>query len=97
MMAFAALSGVHGAENVIAYRNGGSGAYPDADPPMEWSATKNVKWRWEGPLTGTAISSAIIVGDNVITLARPITVVCLDKLNRYWQIRQPGQPHDPGC
>ena len=42
----------HAVEPVINMRNNGTGAYPDADPPTVWSATKNVKWRWEAPLTG---------------------------------------------
>jgi outer membrane protein assembly factor BamB len=66
-------------EPVINYRNDGTGAYPEADPPLEWSVTKNVRWRWDAPLFGTAISSPIIVGDRVITVARPMRLVCLDK------------------
>lgn len=68
-----------GQMKVINYRNGGTGAYPDADPPLEWSVTKNVRWRWDAPLFGTTIASPIIVGERIITLAKPMTLVCLDK------------------
>jgi outer membrane protein assembly factor BamB len=71
--------GLGGGEEVVNFRNGGTGAYPDADPPLEWSVTKNVRWRWDAPLLGPAISSPILVGDRVITLARPMAIVCLDK------------------
>jgi len=67
------------AEKVIAFRNGGTGAWPDADPPLEWSATKNVRWRWDGSVLGTTIATPILVGKRVITLARPMTIVALDK------------------
>ena len=84
LRAFAVLpaflaSSLGAAEKVVGFRNGGTGAYPDADPPLEWSVTKNVKWRWDAPPFGTTISSPIIVGDRIITLARPMTVVCVDK------------------
>jgi outer membrane protein assembly factor BamB len=80
------------AEKVVAYRNGGSGAYPDADPPLEWSVTKNVRWQWqpECPMFETTISTPIIVGDpsppdgsaaagRIFTLARPMSLICIDK------------------
>ena len=66
-------------EKVVAFRNGGTGAWPDADPPLEWSVTKNVKWRWDGSVLGTTIATPILVGGRVITLARPMTIVALDK------------------
>ena len=81
VMAVIVVTDIYGGERVIAYRNGGSGAYPDADPPLEWSVHKNVKWHWqpECPMLETTISTPIIVGDRVFTLARPMTLVCIDK------------------
>ena len=32
----------------------GSGVAPQADPPLEWSETKNVKWKVEIPGSGSA-------------------------------------------
>lgn len=38
---------------------------PDsADPPVEWSATKNILWK--APLTGRGHASPIVVGDRVV-------------------------------
>lgn len=68
------------AEPVIGFRNNGTGAYPDADPPMVWSCTSNVVWRWQqDPLTAFTISSVIVVGDRLFTLGHPMTFYCLDK------------------
>lgn len=44
-----------------------TGVAPDADPPVEWSETKNVRWRF--PLTGKGHSSPILLGDRVIVLS----------------------------
>jgi outer membrane protein assembly factor BamB len=66
-------------EPVVNFRNGGTAAWPDADPPLEWSVTKNVKWRWDGPLSGETFATPIIVGNRVITMANPMTLVALDK------------------
>jgi hypothetical protein len=37
---------VGGTETIVSFRNGGTGVYPEADPPREWSVTRNVRWRW---------------------------------------------------
>src|SRR5687768_8001173 len=44
-----------------------SGASPKANPPVEWSETKNI--RWKIPLPGQGHSSPIILGDVVYVLA----------------------------
>ena len=67
------------APRVINFRNGGTGAYPDADPPLEWSLTKNVIWRWDAPVADRANSAPIMAGDKIFTLCTPMTLVCLDK------------------
>ena len=71
------VSTARASDPVISFRNGGTGAYPDADPPLEWSTTRNVRWRWKAP--AKTISSPIIVGGRVITVADPMTVACVDK------------------
>ena len=43
------------------------GVAPAADPPVEWSETKNV--RWKIPLPGKGHSSPIVAGDRVCLLA----------------------------
>ena len=44
-----------------------SGVSPTANPPTEWSETKNV--RWKVPLPGKAHSSPIVFGDRVFVMA----------------------------
>ena len=49
----------------------GTGASPDAKPPVEWSSTKNI--RWKTPLPGKGHSSPVLWNDNVfLTAAVPI-------------------------
>src|SRR5688572_4528561 len=43
-----------------------TGTAPEADPPLEWSETKNVKWKVKIPGFGT--STPIIWGDKVFIL-----------------------------
>lgn len=48
----------------------GTGVAPDADPPIEWSETKNVQWKT--PLPGLGHSSPIVWGDRIfLTTAIP--------------------------
>jgi len=80
LAAFIALAtGTWAGERVIHFRNNGTGAYPDADPPLEWSVTKNVKWHWHTPVLGKTISGPLVVGERIVTLASPMIIVCLDK------------------
>ncbi|MSU32288.1 MAG: hypothetical protein EXS25_06465 [Pedosphaera sp.] len=41
----------------------GSGTSPDATPPTEWSASRNLLWTT--PLPGAGSSSPIISGDRI--------------------------------
>jgi outer membrane protein assembly factor BamB len=45
----------------------GNGAAPDARPPVEWSATKNVKWKVAVP--GRGSGSPVIWGDRVFVVS----------------------------
>jgi outer membrane protein assembly factor BamB len=44
----------------------GTGVAPTADPPIEWSETKNIKWKVEIPGRGSA--SPVIWGDRIFLL-----------------------------
>ena len=44
-----------------------NGVAPHADPPIEWSETKNI--RWKVALPGKGHSSPIVFGDRVIVMA----------------------------
>ena len=43
-----------------------TGVSPDADPPLEWSETKNVRWKVEIPGRGSA--SPVVWGDRLFLL-----------------------------
>ena len=45
----------------------GNGFAPNADPPLEWSETKNV--RWKTPFPGLGHSSPVVWGDLVVLTA----------------------------
>ncbi|HVW37064.1 MAG TPA: PQQ-binding-like beta-propeller repeat protein [Pirellulales bacterium] len=48
----------------------GTGVAPDANPPIEWSETKNVRWKTELP--GRGHSTPIVIGERVLlTTAEP--------------------------
>src|SRR5438093_10971514 len=64
------------------WRRDGTGVFPDATPPTEWSEKKNIKWQ---ATVGGGHSSPIIAGDRVIVLAEPGTLWCLSRAD--------GKPH----
>ena len=45
----------------------GNGVSPDAKPPTEWSATKNVKWK--EPIPGRSSASPVIWEDHVFVVS----------------------------
>jgi outer membrane protein assembly factor BamB len=61
----------------IGWRTDGSGSYPDAQPPLEWSTTKNVVWCT--PMPGYGVSHPVILGQRLFVCAEPATLLCLDK------------------
>src|SRR5580698_6485943 len=71
-LAFASLNSFAIAENWAHWRGPtGNGTAPKASPPIEWSNTKNVKWKVEVP--GNGLSSPIIWENQVfVTTAVPI-------------------------
>jgi outer membrane protein assembly factor BamB len=70
------LSGQAEPADPIGWRGDGSGRYPSATPPLEWSETKNVLWKTAiGP---NRYSSPIVVGDRVFVTADPARLVCVN-------------------
>jgi hypothetical protein len=57
------------------WRTDGTGCYPDADPPTEWSPEKNVVWRTAMP--GPSNSTPILVDGKLFVLADPDLLVCV--------------------
>jgi outer membrane protein assembly factor BamB len=60
----------------VSWRNDGSGVFPGATPPIEWSAhpAKNIAWH---TTVGGSYSSPIVVGDRVFLTAEPDKLLCV--------------------
>ena len=61
----------------IGWRTDGSGCYPKAQPPLEWSTTKNVVWKT--PMPGYGVSHPVLLGQRVFICSEPATLLCLNK------------------
>jgi outer membrane protein assembly factor BamB len=61
----------------IGWRTDGSGSYPRAQPPLEWSPTTNVIWRT--PMPGYGVSQPVLLGKRVFICSEPATLLCLQK------------------
>lgn len=71
------------AETPVGFRGDGSGRWPGAtEPCLAWkeglwdTSDQNILWRTAMPKT--TLSSPIVVGDKVFTLAEPHTLLCVD-------------------
>jgi outer membrane protein assembly factor BamB len=65
------------ADTPIGWRTDGTGIYPKADPPLEWSTTKNVVWCMKMP--GYGVSHPVPLGKRLFICAEPATLLCLDR------------------
>jgi outer membrane protein assembly factor BamB len=65
------------AGEVIGWRTDGSGSYPKAEPPLEWSKTKNVAW--STPMPGYGVSHPVLLGRRIFICSEPATLLCLDR------------------
>jgi len=59
----------------IGFRGDGTGSFPDANPPVKWSATENVVWKT--PMPGRCNGSPIVVGERVFTCSEPGMLLCV--------------------
>src|SRR6266478_5784826 len=60
----------------VGWRNDGSGRFPLATPPLEWSATKNILWKTKiGP---GKYSSPIVVNHKIFLIADPASLICVN-------------------
>lgn len=77
------------------FRGDGSGRYPEAQPPLQWSPTNNVLWKTA--LTNWSNASPILVDDKIIVCAEPATVICLSARNGaiLWQDSLTDLPSPP--
>jgi arylsulfatase A len=58
------------------FHGDGTGVYPNARPPVTWSATNNVLWR--APMPGPSFGQPTVIGEKVITMADPDRLVCVN-------------------
>jgi len=58
------------------FRRDGSGLFPEANPPTEWSTNQNVVWRT--PMPAISHASPILVGDKVFVCSDPDTLLCVN-------------------
>jgi outer membrane protein assembly factor BamB len=61
----------------IGWRTDGSGSYPKAVPPVEWSPTTNVVWRTAMP--GYGVSHPVLLGQRIFNCSEPGTLLCLNR------------------
>jgi outer membrane protein assembly factor BamB len=78
----------------------GTGNFPDARPPLDWSATRNVAWSTAMPSWSNA--SPILVGGRIFVLSEPDTLICVNAADGkiLWQKANPvadtiAAPLDP--
>ena len=60
----------------IGFRTDGTGRYPTAQPPLEWSLEKNVVWKIK--LTQSN-AIPVILGDKLFTCTDPCVLICVNK------------------
>src|ERR1700676_1932440 len=65
------------AGEVIGWRTDGTGSYPKAQPPLEWSTTKNVVW--STPMPGYGVSLPVLLGQRLFICSEPATLLCLNR------------------
>jgi len=75
MLILAACAAASAADPRIGWRGDGTGNFPDANPPVKWSATENVLWKT--PMPGRSNSAPIVVADRVFTCSEPSTLLCV--------------------
>ena len=63
-------------ERPFGWRGDGSGRFPAATPPLEWSLTKNVRWN---TVVGRSYSSPILTAKFVVVTTEPSILLCLDR------------------
>ena len=73
MLALAGHAGVAAEPTAVGWRGDGTGVYPDARPPVKWSATENVLWKT--PMPGKSNASPILVGDRIFVCSEPSTLL----------------------
>jgi outer membrane protein assembly factor BamB len=61
----------------VGWRNDGTGRFPTATPPSEWSSDKNVLWKVALP--GPSYGAPIVVGDRLFVASDPGELLCINR------------------
>ena len=73
------------------WRGDGSGRFPAAKPPLEWSDAKNVRWKVE---VGPGYASPVLAGDLVVVASEPDLLVAVGKADGKERWRLKTAPSD---
>jgi outer membrane protein assembly factor BamB len=65
------------AQTTIGWRTDGTGCYPNAQPPLEWSTTRNVLW--STPMPGYGVSHPVPLNQYIFTSSEPATLLCVNR------------------
>ena len=65
-------------ERPFGWRGDGTGRFPGATPPAEWSATKNVRW---STVVGRSYSSPVLTDQCVLVTSEPNLLVCVNRVD----------------
>lgn len=76
LLALAVLATAGEAVAPVGFRGDGAGRYPDATPPLEWGAAKNVAWKAALPSWSNA--TPLPLGELIVTCSEPASVVGVD-------------------
>ena len=57
------------------WRNDGTGRFPQANPPRQWSKESNISWKVDLP--GKSLASPVVVGKQVFVTSDPAELICL--------------------
>lgn len=61
---------------ISGWRGDGTGAYPDAQPPLQWGRDSNVVWKTKLP--GWSNASPLLLDNRLYVCAEPETLLCVD-------------------
>lgn len=59
------------------WRTDGTGHYPKAQPPLEWSLEKNIVWKT--PMPGPSNSIPVLFGDRIFICSEPCMLLCVHR------------------
>jgi outer membrane protein assembly factor BamB len=65
-----------GAGTPVGWRHDGTGRFPAATPPLEWSKEANVLWK--ARLPGPGFGSPVVAGGRIFVVSHPAELLCLD-------------------